>query len=639
MNTCGTQSEQAEALRGKIGKLLAELSHLAERSDLPPRPGGFDSLVRRLMEDAYTVLVLGEVNRGKSTFINALIGRDILPTDVRVCTSRVFRVVHGASDAYRLRFEDGSTRTITLNDLPRYGSQAFELDEVNRGLDQAIRWIEIETDVRFLPDGVVLLDTPGLGSMFASHAQIVQRLLPLSDAAIFVLDSDNPITRLELDVLEQILTVTPSVFFIQTKFDQHNDVTWKEQRRRNEAILKQQFGDRLEDARVWPISSTLLRKAAPDDDLYRQLSRYSALAEALRGFLFRVDGWARAAAVLAIADRYHAVGRRILDERLTQVAEDTRQQRDARQQELVRHRQEFEQDWGEHGTLRRKLLAQVREICDESRAAFADALREGGRIELAHRKRIAAVQSLGAAQELSETLADELVGDVIRELRELGLDARRRCAELLGPLYDAVEPITVPSGADRLTIHPLSGYRAAARITWLDRIERLQLDEKVITRLIDTLIVGFSPTTAILAMVGGLISLASAWRAAGHELKMSAQQQLDGDLADLLGRVRQQLLAPVTAESTGGVAGEHFAALLRAMTEAVETIAQQKLREEDAEIERLSAVQEDETLRLSEIDRISGHLAAWISIDHQIETCVEELRTLDGLRRVPSRVN
>ena len=51
MNTCGTQSEQAEALRGKIGKLLAELSHLAERSDLPPRPGGFDSLVRRLMEE------------------------------------------------------------------------------------------------------------------------------------------------------------------------------------------------------------------------------------------------------------------------------------------------------------------------------------------------------------------------------------------------------------------------------------------------------------------------------------------------------------------------------------------------------------------------------------------------------------
>src|SRR5919107_5613708 len=50
-------------------------------------------------------LVVGEAKRGKSTFVNALIGRDILPTDVRVATSQVFDVRPADREAYHLRFE------------------------------------------------------------------------------------------------------------------------------------------------------------------------------------------------------------------------------------------------------------------------------------------------------------------------------------------------------------------------------------------------------------------------------------------------------------------------------------------------------------------------------------------------------
>src|SRR3954468_9286169 len=129
-----------QAVRVHSVEVLDRLSRTAAASDLPPPPDVLDLCRRKLQENRYTVLVAGEAKRGKSTFVNAVLGRDLLPTDVDVATSQVFRIRQAEAEGYRVRFEDGSAQEIGATDLPRFGSQVLADAGALPRLDQIIRW-------------------------------------------------------------------------------------------------------------------------------------------------------------------------------------------------------------------------------------------------------------------------------------------------------------------------------------------------------------------------------------------------------------------------------------------------------------------------------------------------------------------
>src|SRR5689334_19568012 len=97
---------QIDTLRQRTLNILEELSRKTKRFDLSPLPTSTVMYRKKIAANHYTVLVVGEASRGKSSFINALIGRKLLPTDVDVATTQVFRVSQASESAYRLRFED-----------------------------------------------------------------------------------------------------------------------------------------------------------------------------------------------------------------------------------------------------------------------------------------------------------------------------------------------------------------------------------------------------------------------------------------------------------------------------------------------------------------------------------------------------
>jgi GTPase SAR1 family protein len=302
--------EAAREARTTTLDLLDRLAALASEYDLPRPPDALEVYRKQLWENRYTVLVAGEAKRGKSTFVNALLGRELLPTDVDIATCQVFRVRQAPDEAFRVRYEDESVAPITAEDLARFGSQVLaDLGEVPR-LSQMTRWIEVEGPIHFLPNEISLLDTPGLGSLYAAHARITRRYLPLADAVIFVLASDSPIGREEIQFLGEILAVTRRVLFIQTMIDRYSREHWQTIQARNEQILAETFGDRLLDHRVWPISSTNLLTAARTGDVdFEQVSRFRPLASALQAFLFRAAGLNRAAEAIVLASDYHRSGR------------------------------------------------------------------------------------------------------------------------------------------------------------------------------------------------------------------------------------------------------------------------------------------------------------------------------------------
>jgi septin family protein len=159
-------SESAQALRRRLDTALQEMTSVGTRMGLPSAPESFEATRQRMQENAYTVLVMGEAKRGKSTLVNALMGQDLLPTDVDISTNQVFHVRWAEQPKFRLRFEDNSTKDIRASDLMLYGSQTVESPVGERIRTQsALRWIEVEGPFPFIASNIQILDSPGLGSL------------------------------------------------------------------------------------------------------------------------------------------------------------------------------------------------------------------------------------------------------------------------------------------------------------------------------------------------------------------------------------------------------------------------------------------------------------------------------------------
>jgi ribosome biogenesis GTPase A len=89
----GNVTEQIEGIRRQTVAVLDDLIAKAGEFELADPPAALGRYREKLRENAYKVLVVGEAKRGKSTFVNALIGRDILPIDVDVATMEVSKGV------------------------------------------------------------------------------------------------------------------------------------------------------------------------------------------------------------------------------------------------------------------------------------------------------------------------------------------------------------------------------------------------------------------------------------------------------------------------------------------------------------------------------------------------------------------
>ena len=140
------------------------------------------------------VMVCGEFKRGKSSFVNALIGQKICPVDREICTSVVSVIKYGAiSKAKRIYgdFSNMQSQEIDIVDIERYtvGNAA--------NIDNTIS-IDIELPLEELKNGLVIIDTPGLGGLDPRHAALTNYFLPQADVAIFMTDVNEPLTFSEL---------------------------------------------------------------------------------------------------------------------------------------------------------------------------------------------------------------------------------------------------------------------------------------------------------------------------------------------------------------------------------------------------------------------------------------------------------
>jgi GTP-binding protein EngB required for normal cell division/uncharacterized protein (DUF2267 family) len=631
--------DKPDAVRGQILNTLAQLVEVAKACELPAPPDILDSCRHKLQENQYTVLVAGEAKRGKSTFVNALLGHALLPTDVDVATCQVFCIHSSEKEAYRLRFEDGSAQEITAADLPRFGSQVLANAGGAPRLDRIVRWIEVEYPAHFLPGEIRLLDTPGLGSLYAAHAQITQRFVPLADAVIFVLGSDSPISQEEIQFLDAILGVTQNILIIQTMIDRYKRDHWQAIQDRNQQILADKFNLRFPEPRVWPISSTNLLKAAQTGDPdYEEVSRFKPLAAVLSPFLFRAAGWGRAAEALLVAHEYHAEAGTILRGRLDTLSNSESSGDDIRRQmaERVRH---FEIEWGDHSHQRQEMLEEINQAAEEAKQDIWLALREGCKVEVQQREAIEAVQSAEEARRLAASLPQSVAGMATDQWKQVIGRFQARSVALLEPLirearnlraFSEIRPsddLAIVSGKGfDLGNDPFSQLMVAADQfvagTVVAGTASLVLSYVIVTSW-------FPPLAIAGVLAAGVWAAIRGWQLVGRAQLQELRDSLHAYLDHVLGQVRQHFFSANAATGHLGFVDHSLGSQVRSLTGQVDKLIRQRLEEGQAELARLTAESELDNLnRKKRAEKAQLDVGVWEDVGDRIAVHRDSLRNL-----------
>lgn len=288
-------SKQVSAIRKQITDTYQKIME-CKSPLLPLKDRELQAMEEQLKQDVYDVVVCGEVKKGKSSFINAVIGEVILPVNTEVATSQVFRIVNSDKESYELVFMDETRKSINKEDLARYGSQVAANADGTPMFASSIDYIEIHYPITFLPKNIAIVDTPGIGAVYADHERITRRYLKRASAVIFIMDPQNPLTEPEKAFVESALEVTNQMIFVMTKMDNYDSEYIVNMVRRDEDILnplaERTYGGHIS---VLPMSSKILAEAASNDiDELRDLdvisSQFDKVREALERMIFTMVG-------------------------------------------------------------------------------------------------------------------------------------------------------------------------------------------------------------------------------------------------------------------------------------------------------------------------------------------------------------
>lgn len=175
----------------------------------------FRSLLAKLAEDRFNLAVVGQFKRGKSSLMNAVIGRDLLPTGLLPLTSVITSLCYGPEDRVILKRKDWVMQhEISIADLADYVTE-----QSNPGNEKGIMEARVEISVPFLRRGLFFIDTPGIGSSRTENTATTYTFLPEADAVIFVTSVEAPISEPEKIFLQDIRQHAHKLFVVVNKID------------------------------------------------------------------------------------------------------------------------------------------------------------------------------------------------------------------------------------------------------------------------------------------------------------------------------------------------------------------------------------------------------------------------------------
>jgi len=143
---------------------------------------------------------------------------------------------------------DGTKKEISIGEIDDYVTERKNPKNIKK-----IREVHISYSSGLLKQGVTLVDTPGVGSVYQHNTEAAYAYLSNSDAAIFMISVDAPLSKNEIDYLKHIVKYVKKIFFVLNKVDIASPEDVVESLEYTRATLQEQLGQAEYD--LVPISA------------------------------------------------------------------------------------------------------------------------------------------------------------------------------------------------------------------------------------------------------------------------------------------------------------------------------------------------------------------------------------------------
>ncbi len=196
---------------------LTDLTKNCQSLEMEGKAQELQKMSDHLKNHIFSVGIMGEFKRGKSTVINALLGQEIVPADVVPCSATLNYVRWDANKHAQVYFKDGRTEEVPVDELPNYITKITEESEQNsENVDKAVVYYPSP----FCQNGVQIVDTPGLNDDERMTA-ISENVIPTMDAIIMVIVAQSPFSQSEAEFVRNKLMLSDlgRVIFVVNKID------------------------------------------------------------------------------------------------------------------------------------------------------------------------------------------------------------------------------------------------------------------------------------------------------------------------------------------------------------------------------------------------------------------------------------
>ena len=235
----------------------------------------------KIAGNKFSILVVGQSKRGKSTFINALLGTELLPVAIIPLTSIITLIKYGEMRNIMVFFNDGPQKEIQQNEIAHYVTE-----KSNPKNEKNVRYVEVKYPSEYLRNGVEIVDTPGIASVHIHNTETTYNYLPYADAMIFLVSVEPPITQAEYNFLDDLRGYVSKIFFVQNKIDMVDENDREESLEFTKRVIQEQLP--AENITIYPLSAkqALLGKLK-DDNSEIISSGLGTFQDALDNFLLK----------------------------------------------------------------------------------------------------------------------------------------------------------------------------------------------------------------------------------------------------------------------------------------------------------------------------------------------------------------
>ncbi len=187
--------EQAGAEAGVLQlleKIISERGLVEFRSTLM-------MILDRLEDDRFEIAVFGRVSSGKSSLLNHILGTPVLPVGVTPITAVPIRILYGDTAEVDVWRAGMPLEVVPVAQLAEFVSEKF-----NPGNRKRVARINVRIPAPRLSDGVMFVDTPGLGSLATHGAQETMSYMPRCDLGVVLIDAGSTLSQSDLEIIRAL---------------------------------------------------------------------------------------------------------------------------------------------------------------------------------------------------------------------------------------------------------------------------------------------------------------------------------------------------------------------------------------------------------------------------------------------------